>query len=64
MLYVREGDILRNSNYGNAPMKVVRVFDYPVKNVYKGYILKELLPFETKIESPSARFNNNQTNKQ
>lgn len=59
MLYVREGDILRNPNYGNAPMKVVRVFDYPVKNVYKGYILKELLPFETKIE---ARFNNNQTN--
>lgn len=62
MLYVREGDTLRNINYGDAPMKVVRVFDYPVKNVYKGYILKELLPFETKIESPSARFNNNQTN--
>ena len=62
MLYVREGDILRNPNYGNAPMKVVRVFDYPVNNVYNGYILKELLPFETKIESPSARFNNNQTN--
>lgn len=62
MLYVKEGDILRNINYGDAPMKVVRVFDYPVKNVYKGYILKELLPFETKIESPSARFNNNQTN--
>lgn len=61
MLYVREGDILRNSNYGDAPMKVVRVFDCPVKNVYKGYILKELLPFETKIESPSARFNNHQT---
>lgn len=62
MLYVREGDTLRNINYGNAPMKVVRVFDYPIKNVYKGYILKELLPFETKIELPSARFNNNQTN--
>lgn len=62
MFYVREGDTLRNINYGDAPMKVVRVFDYPVKNVYKGYILKELLPFETKIESPSARFNNNQTN--
>lgn len=62
MLYVREGDTLRNINYGNAPMKVVRVFNYPIKNVYKGYILKELLPFETKIESPSARFNNNQTN--
>lgn len=62
MLYVREGDILRNINYEDAPMKVVRVFDYPVKNVYKGYTLKELLPFETKIESPSARFNNNQTN--
>lgn len=65
MLYVREGDILRNINYGDAPMKVVRVFDYfdyPVNNVYNGYILKELLPFETKIESPSARFNNNQTN--
>lgn len=62
MLYVREGDTLRNINYRDTPMKVVRVFDYPVKNVYKGYILKELLPFETKIESPSAKFNNNQTN--
>ena len=65
MPYVREGDILRNINYGDAPMKVVRVFDYfdyPVNNVYNGYILKELLPFETKIESPSSRFNNNQTN--
>lgn len=62
MLYVREGDILRNPNYGDAPMKVVRVFDYPVKNVYNGYILKELLPCETKVEAPSARFNNNQTN--
>lgn len=62
MPYVREGDILRNPNYGNAPMKVVRVFDYPVINVYNGYILKELLPCETKVEVPSARFNNNQTN--
>lgn len=61
MLYVREGDILRNPNYGNAPMKVVRVFDYPVNNVYKGYILKELLPFETKVET-SSKINNNQTN--
>lgn len=50
MPYVREGDILRNPNYGNAPMKVVRVFDYPVKNVYNGYILKELLPIDTQIE--------------
>ena len=62
MLYVREGDILRNPNYGNAPMKVVRVFDYPVNNVYNGYILKELLPLDTRVESPSTRFNNNQTN--
>lgn len=62
MPYVKEGDILRNPNYGDVPMKVVRVFDYPVNNVYNRYILKELLPFETKIESPSARFNNNQTN--
>lgn len=62
MLYVREGDILRNINYGDAPMKVVRVFDYPVKDIYKGYILKELLPFETKIESPSVRFNNQTSN--
>ena len=62
MLYVREGDVLRNINYGDAPMKVVRVFDYPVNNVYNGYILKELLPFETKIEISSTRFNNNQTN--
>lgn len=62
MLYVREGDILRNPNYGNAPMKVVRVFDYLVNNVYNGYILKELEPLDTQIESPSARFDNNQTN--
>lgn len=62
MLYVREGDILRNPNYGNAPVKVVRVFDYPVNNVYNGYILKELEPLDTQIESPSARFDNNQTN--
>lgn len=59
MLYVKEGDILRNPNYGNAPMKVVRVFDYPVGvyNTYNGFILKELLPIDTQI----TRFNNNQT---
>ena len=64
MLYVKEGDILRNTNYQNSPMKVIRVFDYPVGvcNFYNGYVLKELLPFETEIESPSIRFNNNQTN--
>lgn len=64
MLYVKEGDILRNTNYQNSPMKVIRVFDYPVgvSNFYNGYLLKELLPFETEIESPSTRFNNNQTN--
>lgn len=61
MLYVREGDILRHPNYQNAPMKVVRVFDYPVDNVYNGYILKELKPLDTQVESPSTRFNN-QTN--
>lgn len=63
MLYVREGDILRNPNYGNAPMKVVRVFDYPVNNVYNGYIyiLKELLPENTQLDRPS-KINNNQTN--
>lgn len=61
MLYVREGDILRNPNYGDAPMKVVRVFDYPVNNVYNGYILKELLPIDTQVETPSTRFNNHQT---
>ena len=60
MPYVREGDILRNPNYGNAPMKVVRVFDYPVNNVYNGYILKELLPEDTQIDRPSKI--NNQTN--
>lgn len=62
MLYVREGDILRNPNYGNAPMKVVRVFDYPIGiyNAYNGYVLKELLPLDTQVESPSARFNNHQ----
>ena len=64
MLYVKEGDILRNPNYGNAPMKVIRVFDYNVGacNFYNGYLLKELLPWETDIETPSTRFNNNQTN--
>ncbi len=61
MPYVREGDILRNPNYGDAPMKVVRVFDYPVNNVYNGYILKELLPIDTQVETPSTRFNNHQT---
>ena len=62
MLYVKEGDILRNTNYQNAPMKVVRVFDYPVRayNVYNGYILKELLPEDTQIDRPS-KINNNQT---
>lgn len=64
MLYVKEGDILRNTNYQNSPMKVIRVFDYPVGvyNIYNGYLLKELLPCETSIETPSTRFNNNQTN--
>lgn len=63
MPYVREGDILRHPNYQNAPMKVVRVFDYPVDNVYNGFILKELKPLDTQVESPSTRFNNNhQTN--
>ena len=64
MLYVKEGDILRNINYQNSPMKVVRVFDYPVGacNFYNGYLLKELLPDDTQIESSSVRFNNNQTN--
>ena len=63
MLYVKEGDILRNTNYQNSPMKVIRVFDYPVGacNFYNGYLLKELLPCETSIETPSTRFNNNQT---
>lgn len=64
MLYVKEGDILRNTNYQNSPMKVIRVFDYPVGvyNIYNGHLLKELLPNDTQIESPSTRFNNNQTN--
>lgn len=64
MLYVKEGDILRNTNYQNSPMKVIRVFDYPVGvcNFYNGYLLKELLPCETSVETPSTRFNNNQTN--
>ena len=64
MLYVKEGDILRNINYQNSPMKVIKVFDYPVgvSNFYNGYLLKELLPWETDIETPSTRFNNNQTN--
>lgn len=64
MLYVKEGDILRNINYQNSPMKVIRVFDYPVEvyNIYNGHLLKELLPCETSIETPSTRFNNNQTN--
>ena len=64
MPYVEEGDILRNPHYQNSPMKVIRVFDYPVGvcNFYNGYLLKELLPCETSVETPSTRFNNNQTN--
>lgn len=64
MPYVEEGDILRNPHYQNAPMKVIRVFDYNVGayNIYNGHLLKELLPDDTEIESPSTRFNNNQTN--
>lgn len=63
MPYVEEGDILRNPHYQNAPMKVIRVFDYNVGayNVYNGHLLKELLPDDTEIETPSTRFNNNQT---
>lgn len=61
MPWVREGDILRNLNYQNAPMKVVKVFGYPV-GIYNGFVLKELSPVDTQIESPSTRFNNNQTN--
>lgn len=63
MPYVKEGDILRNKNYQDSPMKVVRVFDYPVGvyNIYNGHLLKELLPEDTQIETPSTRFNNNQT---
>lgn len=62
MLYVKEGDILRNTNYQNSPMKVIRVFDYPVGvyNIYNGYLLKELLPEDTQIDRPSKI--NNQTN--
>lgn len=60
-LNVKEGDILRNPNYQNAPMKVVRVFYYPV-DIYKGFKLKELSLSDTQVESPSTRFNNNQTN--
>lgn len=64
MPYVEEGDILRNPHYQNAPMKVIRVFDYNVGayNIYNGHLLKELLPDDTEIETPSTRFNNNQTN--
>ena len=63
-MLVKEGDILRNINYQNSPMKVIRVFDYPVGvcNFYNGHLLKELLPCETSVETPSTRFNNNQTN--
>ncbi len=60
-LNVKEGDILRNPNYQNAPMKVVRVFYYPV-DIYKGFKLKELSLSDTQVEMPSTRFNNNQTN--
>lgn len=62
MLYVKEGDILRNTNYQNSPMKVVRVFDYPVGvcNFYNGHLLKELLPEDTQIDN-SSKINNNQT---
>ena len=60
MLYVKEGDILRNKNYQNSPMKVVRVFDYPECSFYNGYLLKELLPDDTQIDN-SSKINNNKT---
>ena len=62
MPYVEEGDILRNPHYQNAPMKVVRVFDYNVGayNVYNGHLLKELLPDDTQIDR-LLKINNNQT---
>ena len=62
MPHIKEGDILRNTNYQNSLMKVVKVFDYPVGvyNVYNGYLLKELLPEDTQIDRPS-KINNNQT---
>ena len=63
MPYVKEGYILRNTNYQNAPMKVVKVFDYPVDKFYNGFILKKLLPNDTQIETPSTRFNNNNMEK-
>ena len=61
MPYVEEGDILRNPHYQNAPMKVVRVFDYNVGayNVYNGYLLKELLPDDTQVDRLSKINNNN-----
>ena len=61
MPYVEEGDILRNTNYQNSPMKVIRVFDYPVGtcNFYNGYLLKELLPEDTQLDRLSI--NNNKT---
>lgn len=61
MPYVEEGDILRNPHYQNAPMKVVRVFDYNVGayNFYNGYLLKELLPDDTQIDRLSKINNNN-----
>lgn len=64
MPYVEEGDILRNPHYQNAPMKVVRVFDYNVGayNVYNGYLLKELLPDDTQIDR-SSKINNNNVEK-
>ena len=62
MPYVEEGDILRNPHYQNAPMKVIRVFDYNVGayNVYNGHLLKELLPDDTQIDR-LLKINNNQT---
>lgn len=63
MLYVNEGYILRNTNYQNAPMRVVKVFDYPVDNFYNGFILKELLPIDTQIENTINKIQQ-QSNKQ
>ena len=64
MPYVKEGDILRNLNYGDDPMKIVRIFDYPVGvyNTYNGFILKELLPIDTIVEVSSTRFNHQTSN--
>lgn len=60
---VRKGDILRNIAYGNDPMEVIKVFDYPAGDYYNGFLLKDLSPTETTVEFSIQREKDEKNNK-